>query len=155
MKPPTNGKPPRLLTLKPALLSGLLFGTAALAAAQPPDATASAEAQRADRVEARLDTLLRQMTLKEKLEYIHGVAPAPNFPNSTGASIAAIPRLGLPEIRPTDGPQGVRVPDLPSTAHPGSIALGPVGTPSAPGTAAWASPAIAARAAFTSGWDRA
>jgi beta-glucosidase len=63
------------------------------------------------------------MTLQEKLDYIHGVPPSPGFPDSTSASIAAIPRVGLPEIRTTDGPQGVRVPLLPSTAHPGAIVV--------------------------------
>src|SRR5258707_15672321 len=79
--------------------------------------------QGSNNVEQRVNGILSQMTLQEKLNYIHGVATSPDFPTSAGASIAAIPRLGLPEIRPTDGPQGVRVAGLPSTAQPGSIAL--------------------------------
>src|SRR6516164_8017256 len=79
--------------------------------------------QGSNNVEQRVNGILSQMTLQEKLDYIHGVPPSPGFPDSTSASIAAIPRVGLPEIRTTDGPQGVRVPLLPSTAHPGAIVV--------------------------------
>ena len=79
--------------------------------------------QYSNNVEQRVNGILSQMTLQEKLDYIHGVPVSPGFPNSTGASIGGIPRVGLPEIRTTDGPQGVRVPFLPSTAHPGGIVV--------------------------------
>jgi beta-glucosidase len=61
----------------------------------------------------RIEKLLGQMTLEEKLDYIGGVH---------AMSIRAIPRLGLPEIRMSDGPLGVRQ-DKPSTRYPAGIAL--------------------------------
>jgi beta-glucosidase len=75
-------------------------------------------------VNAKIQSYLSQMTIQQKLDYIHGVAPAagPGLPNSTGASIAAIPSLGLPEIRTTDGPNGVRS-DVPSTLYPAALLL--------------------------------
>ena len=61
----------------------------------------------------RVEKFLGQMTLEEKLEYIGGVK---------AMSIRPIPRLGLPEIRMSDGPLGVRQ-DRPSTRYPAGIAL--------------------------------
>src|SRR5258707_13850430 len=67
----------------------------------------------ADSIEDRVNDLLGRMTLEEKLEYIGGIH---------AMSIRPIPRLGLPEIRMSDGPVGVRQ-DLPSTRYPAGIAL--------------------------------
>jgi beta-glucosidase len=53
------------------------------------------------------------MTLEEKMDYIGGVH---------AMSIRAIPRLGVPEIRMSDGPLGVRQ-DTPSTRYPAGAAL--------------------------------
>jgi beta-glucosidase len=63
--------------------------------------------------ETRVEKILSQMTLEEKLDYIGGV---------NAMSIRPIPRLGVPEIRMSDGPVGVRR-DTPSTRYPGGIAL--------------------------------
>ena len=73
-------------------------------------------------IDAHIQYYLDHMTIQQKLDYIHGVTPAPGLPNSTGASIAAIPSLGLPEIRNTDGPNGVRS-DVPSTLYPAALLL--------------------------------
>ncbi|HZC34063.1 MAG TPA: glycoside hydrolase family 3 C-terminal domain-containing protein [Chthoniobacterales bacterium] len=67
----------------------------------------------ADEVDQRVETLLGQMTLEEKLEYIGGIH---------SMSIRPIPRLGLPEIRMSDGPVGVRQ-ERPSTRYPAGVAL--------------------------------
>ena len=66
-----------------------------------------------DSVDLRVQKLLGQMTLEEKLAYIGGV---------NAMSIRPIPRLGLPEIRMSDGPLGVRR-DKPSARYPAGIAL--------------------------------
>ena len=48
----------------------------------------------------RAAKLVEQMTLDEKIDYISGA--------TDGFHIRAIDRLGIPEIRMADGPQGVR-----------------------------------------------
>jgi beta-glucosidase len=67
----------------------------------------------AEPVDQRVDQLLAQMTLDEKLDYIGGVH---------AMSIRAVPRLGLPEILMSDGPLGVRR-DQPSTRYPAGAAV--------------------------------
>src|SRR5260370_16439512 len=69
----------------------------------------------ADSSDDRVNDLLGRMTLEEKLEYIGGIH---------AMSIRPIPRLGLPEIRMSDGPVGVRQ-DLPSPRYPAVIDLAP------------------------------
>jgi beta-glucosidase len=102
--------PPKILRAKRSVLSiGFLIGLASLAHAK-------------ESIDAQIQYYLDHMTIQQKLDYIHGVTPAPGLPNSTGASIAAIPSLGLPEIRNTDGPNGVRS-DVPSTLYPAALLL--------------------------------
>ena len=62
-------------------------------------------------VEARVNDLLLKMTLEEKIDYIGGYK---------GFYIRGIERLGLPEIKLTDGPVGTHK-DGRSTAYPASI----------------------------------
>lgn len=64
-------------------------------------------------VEKRVDSILVQMTLEEKLDYIGGIQ---DF------YIRAIPRLGLPALKMSDGPLGVRTWGR-TTAYPAAISL--------------------------------
>ena len=64
-------------------------------------------------VEQKVNDLLGQMTLAEEIHLIGG---------ENAMFIPAVPRLGLPAVRMSDGPQGLRNVE-PSTAYPAGIAL--------------------------------
>lgn len=64
-------------------------------------------------VEQQVNSILKQMTLDEKLDYIGGYK---------GFYIRGIDRLDLPEIKMSDGPMGVRNYG-PTTAYPASISI--------------------------------
>ena len=64
-----------------------------------------------DAARQKAEGLVKQMTLDEKLNYIGGY---------NGFYIRAVDRLGIPEIRMADGPQGVRN-DTRSTLYPSGI----------------------------------
>ena len=64
-------------------------------------------------LEKRVDSILSQMTLEEKIDYLGGI---------NDYYLRAIPRLGLPELKMSDGPLGVHNYGV-STAYPAGIAL--------------------------------
>ena len=64
-------------------------------------------------VEKRVDSILSQMTLDEKIDIIGGINDFYTRP---------IPRLGIPSLRMSDGPMGVHDYGL-TTAYPAGIAL--------------------------------
>ena len=64
-------------------------------------------------VEKRVDSILRQMTMEEKIEIIGGINDLYTRP---------IARLGIPALRMSDGPMGVHDYGL-TTAYPAGIAL--------------------------------
>jgi beta-glucosidase len=57
--------------------------------------------------DARVDKLLSQMTLEEKLTLIHGTPEDPAVYQGQAGFLAGIPRLGIPGLRFADGPPGV------------------------------------------------
>lgn len=67
----------------------------------------------AESVEMRVDSILGQMTLEEKIDLLGGV----DF-----FYLRGVPRLGVPRLRMADGPMGLRN-DGPATAYGGGIAL--------------------------------
>src|SRR5260221_2984973 len=83
-------------------------------------------------VERRVDSLLGQMTLEEKIDLLGGV---------DGFFIRGIPRLSLPRLKMADGPMGVRN-FGPATAMAGGIGL----------AATW-NPTLAARVGTEIGRD--
>ena len=74
-------------------------------------ATISAQ-QITEEAKRRAAELVSKMTIEEKLDYIGG---------HKRFYIRAIPRLGIPEIRMADGPQGVRN-NTKSTLYPSGVA---------------------------------
>lgn len=91
-------------TMTKCVAQGLLWGFAALclqtAAAQAADMKANA-------VEARVNKLLSQMTLDEKISLIQGTREDPAVYQGQAGYLAGIPRLGIPGLRFADGPPGV------------------------------------------------
>ncbi|GAA4624588.1 hypothetical protein GCM10023196_025330 [Actinoallomurus vinaceus] len=69
---------------------------------------------------SHVDGLIAKMTLDEKLSFVHGATD----PKDLGEAgyIPGVPRLGIPELRLTDGPAGVRVREH-ATAMPAPVAL--------------------------------
>jgi len=57
--------------------------------------------------DARVDKLLSQMTLDEKLTLIHGIHEDPDAYQGQAGYLGGIPRLGIPGLRFADGPPGV------------------------------------------------
>ncbi len=57
--------------------------------------------------DARVDKLLSQMTLEEKITLIHGTHEDPAVYQGQAGFLAGIPRLGIPGLRFADGPPGV------------------------------------------------
>ncbi|HEY1984101.1 MAG TPA: glycoside hydrolase family 3 C-terminal domain-containing protein [Terracidiphilus sp.] len=57
--------------------------------------------------DARVDKLLSQMTLEEKLTLIHGTYEDPKVYQGQAGFLGGVPRLGIPGLRFADGPPGV------------------------------------------------
>ena len=57
--------------------------------------------------DVRVDKLLSQMTLEEKLTLIHGTKEDPAVYQGQAGFLAGVPRLGIPGLRFADGPPGV------------------------------------------------
>ena len=74
--------------------------------------------------DARVDALLGQMTLQEKLTLIHDSREDPSTYQGQAGYIAGVPRLGIPGLRLADGPPGVltRHPSQAETATMGVAA---------------------------------
>ena len=79
--------------------------------------------------DARVDTLLSQMTLEEKLTLIHDGREDPATYQGQAGYIGGVPRLGIPGLRMADGPPGVltRHPSQALTATMGVAATFNVG----------------------------
>ena len=85
--------------------------------------------------DARVDKLLSQMTLNEKLTLIHGTHEDPAVYQGQAGYLAGIPRLGIPGLRFADGPPGVltRHPSQGETATMGVAATFSIKTAEANG----------------------
>ncbi len=79
------------------VLAVMLAGTTMVMAQAVPTVTG----------DARVDKLLSQMTLQEKLTLIHGTHEDPAVYQGQAGYLAGIPRLKIPGLRFADGPPGV------------------------------------------------
>jgi len=80
--------------------------TAVLAACALGLGTAAAQNVPVVTGDARVDKLLSQMTLEEKLTLIHGTHEDPAVYQGQAGYMAGVPRLGIPGLRFADGPPG-------------------------------------------------
>jgi len=71
--------------------------------------------------DARVDKLLSQMTLQEKLTLIHGTQEDPAVYQGQAGYLGGIPRLGIPGLRFADGPPGAL------TRHPSQAETATIG----------------------------
>jgi beta-glucosidase len=84
------------------IAQGLFLGCAALCAQMAaPQADMKASA-----IEARVQKLLSQMTLEEKISLIQGTREDPAVYQGQAGYLAGVPRLGVPGLRFADGPPG-------------------------------------------------
>ena len=97
-----------------AICAVAIWCAAALAQSPAPAITAN----------ARVDKLLSEMTLQEKIALIHGAHENPRVYQGQAGYLAGVPRLGIPGLRFADGPPGVltRVPSQGETATMGVAA---------------------------------
>ncbi|HET9087441.1 MAG TPA: glycoside hydrolase family 3 C-terminal domain-containing protein [Acidobacteriaceae bacterium] len=74
--------------------------------------------------DARVDKLLSQMTLQEKMALIRGAWEPASTNQGQAGYLAGVPRLGIPPLRMADGPPGVltRLPSQAETATMGVAA---------------------------------
>ena len=98
--------------MKRAILRARIFAVAIILLLVAPFGLTQSAPSNAD-VEKRVDSLLSQMTLDEKIEMIGGINDFFTRP---------IPRLGIPSLKMSDGPMGVHDYGL-TTAYPAGIAL--------------------------------
>jgi beta-glucosidase len=104
----------RIATLAMAAATFVVLTAATVSAQSIPTVTG----------DARVDKLLSQMTLAEKLKLIDGTQEDPAVYQAQAGYIAGVPRLGIPGLRFADGPPGVltRVPSQGETATMGVAA---------------------------------
>ena len=102
----SSGRRRRLGACLAAVVTLATVGTPWLATAQ---SSAPAAAPHAVQVtgDARVDALLSEMTLSEKLTLLEGGSDTSTDPQYQAGFLPGIPRLGIPSLRLTDGPPGV------------------------------------------------
>jgi beta-glucosidase len=105
---------------RPAVAAGVLITLLVLAASPAPATTSTAAAAPVFTPPARVAQLVARMTLDEKLSFVRA-QPDPEKLGSAGY-VPGVPRLGIPPLRLSDGPAGVRV-NHPATALPAPVAL--------------------------------
>ena len=100
---------------KPAIWGAILAGSSLLAAAQSVPVVTG---------DPRVDRLLSDMTIDDKLALIHGVHENPAHYQGQAGYLEGVPHMGIPGLRFADGPPGVltRHPSQAETATMGVAA---------------------------------
>ncbi len=95
--------------------------TAVTALTGPVYAAPPSQSLTSPAISRHVQALVASMTLDEKLSVLHGT----DDPQLLGQSgyVPGVPRLGIPEMRFSDGPTGIRF-SRPATALPAPVALG-------------------------------
>ena len=91
----------------------ILVPLAVLLPLRPPTG-AFAQNPTPEEIDRQVEVMLGKLTLEEKIALVHGVSDMILAP--------AVPKIGLPELRTSDGPMGVRSWG-PSTAYAAGIGL--------------------------------
>jgi beta-glucosidase len=91
------------ITKKSSMARKSMLGLVALAMAL----TTTAQSVPVVTGDTRVDKLLSQMTLAEKLTLIHGTPEDPKVYQGQAGYLGGVPRLGIPGLRFADGPPGV------------------------------------------------
>lgn len=73
--------------------------------------------------QVRADKLVKQMTLDEKLQFIHSEYQMSQVPGGGAGYVQGVPRLGIPDLNMVDSATGSGSTSQPSTTFPATIAL--------------------------------
>ena len=101
---------------------GILWRLAAVFLVGLIAATAAAQSAPVVTGNIRVDKLLSQMTLQEKMALIRGAFEDPATNQGQAGYLTGVPRLGIPPLRMSDGPPGVLT-RLPSQAETATMGL--------------------------------
>ncbi|HET7348979.1 MAG TPA: glycoside hydrolase family 3 N-terminal domain-containing protein, partial [Acidobacteriaceae bacterium] len=85
-------------TWKPAFWGAIFLGSSLLAAAQSVPVVTG---------DPRVDRLLNDMSIEDKLDLIHGVHENPAHYQGQAGYLAGVPHMAIPGLRFADGPPGV------------------------------------------------
>jgi beta-glucosidase len=96
----------------PILFATFIIATTLVTAQNAPTVTGN----------ARVDKLLSQMSLEEKMGLIRGAFEDPSTNQGQAGYLPGVPRLGIPPLRLSDGPPGVLT-RLPSQAETATMGL--------------------------------
>jgi beta-glucosidase len=101
----------------------LLLGTATMAAGLNVSAQSAAETAADQAVQQRAESLLRQMTPDEKLQFLISKYPFIASPGGGAGLVAGVPRLNIPDISNSDSATGSGSKTQSSTTFPSTLAI--------------------------------
>lgn len=103
--------------------AALLAAALTSAHADTPSSPAGFDAGTASVAHRRAAALVKQMTLDEKLRFIHSQYAMSDVPGGGAGYIQGVPRLGIPDLNMVDSATGSGSTSQPSTTFPATLAL--------------------------------